>query len=290
MLLPRIFDWLIASKTKQIETMLIRLLLVAVFFVTNIHAQNGDKKDSPGEVQIAPIPPEKIPPAPVLSGEQALKSFKLAPGFRIELVASEPLVQEPVAITFAPDGKIWVVEMSGYMRDADGTGENQPFGKVVSLEDTDGDGKMDKRTVFLDGLVMPRALALIRDGLLVAEPPHLWFCRDTDGDGKSDQKTEVAKDYGDTKSPEHTANGLMWALDNWIYSADTTMRFRSGEEDWIREPTSFRGQFGISQDDFGRIVYNSNSDQFRIDLVPSKYLQRNSNCRTPAICPPLLDA
>ncbi|MEO5801902.1 MAG: PVC-type heme-binding CxxCH protein [Verrucomicrobiota bacterium] len=257
--------------------------VVAILFSTTcLYGQNGDKKDTPGEVQIAPIPPEKIPPAPVLTPEQALKSFKLAPGFHIELVASEPLVHDPVAMTFAPDGKMWVVEMSGYMPNAEGKGEDAPVGKIAVLEDTDGDGKTDKRTVFLDGLVMPRALALVRDGLLVAEPPHLWFCRDTDGDGKSDQKTEVAKDYGDQKSPEHTANGLMWALDNWMYSADTTMRFRSGEEDWIREPTSFRGQFGISQDDFGRIVYNSNSDQFRIDLVPSKYLQRNPNCRTPA--------
>ncbi len=259
-------------------------ICVASVFVTtsDLQAQNGDSKDSPGEVQIAPVPPEKIPPAPVLSGEDALKSFKLAPGFRIELVAAEPLVHDPVAITFGPDGKIWVVEMSGYMPNADGIGEDQPVGKIATLEDTDGDGKMDKRTVFLDGLVMPRALALVRDGLLVAEPPHLWFCRDTDGDGKSDSKTEVAKDYGDQKSPEHTANGLMWALDNWIYSADTTVRFRSGEEDWQREPTTFRGQFGISQDDFGRIVYNANSDQFRIDLVPSKYLQRNPNYRSAA--------
>ncbi len=258
------------------------LCVVAAFtFSGNLYAQNGDKKDGSGEKQIAPIPPEKIPPSPVLSGEQALKSFKLETGFRIELVASEPLVHDPVAITFAPDGKIWVVEMSGYMMDADGKGEDKPLGKIAVLEDTNGDGEMDKRTVFLDGLVMPRALTLVRDGLLVAEPPHLWFCRDTDGDGKSDSKTEVAKDYGDQKSPEHTANGLMWALDNWIYSADTTMRFRSGEEDWQREPTSFRGQFGISQDDYGRIVYNSNSDQFRIDLVPSKYLQRNSNYRSP---------
>lgn len=257
-------------------------LVAAILSSTNLFAQNGDKKDAPGVVQVAPIPQGKIPPSPVLSAEEALKSFKLAPGFRIEVVASEPLVHDPVAMTFAPDGKIWVVEMSGYMPNADGIGEDKPVGKIAVLEDINGDGRMDKRSVFLDGLVMPRALSLVRDGLLVAEPPHLWFCRDTDHDGKADQKVEVAKDYGDQKSPEHTANGLMWALDNWIYSADTTMRFRSGEEDWIREPTSFRGQFGISQDDFGRLVYNSNSDQFRIDLVPSKYLQRNPNYRTPA--------
>src|SRR5690606_31173561 len=139
---------------------------------------------------------------------------------------------------------------SGYMPNLDGTGEDQPVGKVAVLEDTDGDGKMDKRTVFLEGLVMPRALSLVGDGLLVAEPPHLWYCRDTDGDGKSDQKVEIAKDYGDQKNPEHTANGLMWALDNWIYSADTTMRFRYLDGEWMREPTSFRGQWGISQDDF----------------------------------------
>jgi glucose/arabinose dehydrogenase/mono/diheme cytochrome c family protein len=254
----------------------------AIFFAPNLFAQNGDKKDSGGEKQIPRVPPEKIPPSPVLTAEQALKSFKLAPGFRIEIVASEPLVHDPVAMTFAPDGKIWVVEMSGYMPNADGIGEDKKVGKIAVLEDTDADGKMDKRTVFLDGLVMPRALSLVRDGLLVAEPPHLWFCRDTNGDGKSDEKIEIAKDYGDTKSPEHTANGLIWALDNWIYSADTTMRFRNDDGEWRREPTAFRGQWGISQDDYGRLVYNSNSDQYRMDLVPSYYLRRNPNVRTPS--------
>ncbi len=256
---------------------------LASFFSTELLAQNGDAKDGANpEKQIAPVPPEKIPPAPVLTPEQALKSFKIVPGFRIELVASEPLVHDPVAITFGPDGRIWVLEMSGFMPDADGKGEDQPVGKIAVLEDTNGDGKMDKRTVFLDGLVMPRALSLVRGGLLVAEPPRLWFCQDTDGDGKSDSKVEVAKDYGDQKNPEHTANGLMTALDNWIYSADHTTRFRNVDGEWQREPTAFRGQWGISQDNYGRLVYNSNSDQFRMDLVPSAYLRRNPNLRSPS--------
>ena len=77
-------------------------MIAALFVTANLHAQEGDKKDAPGEVQIAPIPPEKIPPSPVLYGEDALKSFKIVPGFRVELVAAEPLVHEPVAMTFGP--------------------------------------------------------------------------------------------------------------------------------------------------------------------------------------------
>lgn len=263
--------------------MLIRNIFVCCLLALSLHAQQGDGKDAPGEKQIARVPAEKIPPSPVLKPEDALKSFKLAPGFRIELVAAEPLIHDPVAITFDPDGRIWVVEMRGYMQTFDGKGEGEPVGSIAVLEDTNGDGKMDKRTVFLDGLVMPRAISLVRDGVLVATPPFLWFCRDTDGDLKCDNKIQVAKDYGDTKNPEHTANGLMWALDNWIYSADWTVRLKSvaGEEEWKREITAFRGQWGISQDDFGRLVYNSNSDQFRIDLVPSRYLQRNFHYKNP---------
>jgi mono/diheme cytochrome c family protein/glucose/arabinose dehydrogenase len=261
---------------KFLEKMSFRILLVCwLTAVPALHAQHGDR---PGEVQKQPS--FVIPPSPVLKPEESLKSFRLAPGFRIELVASEPLIHDPVAITFDPDGRIWVVEMRGYMPNVDGTGEGEPKGRIVILEDTDGDGKMDKSTVFLDDLFLPRAIALVRGGALVADPPKLWFCRDTNGDGKADEKIEVAKDYGDRNSPEHTANGLLWALDNWIYSANSTTRFRSLEEDWKRTPTSFRGQWGISQDDFGRLFFNANEDQLRCDLVPSAYLVRNPSYRT----------
>src|SRR5207247_7848501 len=132
-----------------------------------------------GEPHTPRVSKELITPAPPLPPAEALKSFKLQPGLRLELVASEPLVHDPVQIAFDPDGRLWALEMRGYMPNIEGQGELEKVGDVVVLEDTDGDGRMDKRSVFLDGLVMPLALALARDGALVAEPPNLWFCRDT---------------------------------------------------------------------------------------------------------------
>lgn len=256
-----------------------RLLLFALLSATLAFAQNGDK---PGEDQPPPPPTLKIPPAPPLSPAEALRSFKLQPGFRIQLVASEPMVQSPVAIAFDPDGRIWVLEMRGFMPNVDGIGEDKPLGRISVLEDTDGDGAMDKSHVFLDGLVMPRAMALVKGGLLVAEPPNLFFCKDTDGDGKCDEKTVVATDYGSQANPEHTSNSLTLALDNWIYSANHTSRLREFDGEWRKETTVFRGQWGLTQDNFGRLFYNSNSDQLRYDLVPSAYLARNWNLRSPS--------
>ena len=248
---------------------------VALACVSTLTAQRGDRA---GEVQAPPPAHIVIPPAPVLTAEEALKTFTVAKGFRIEAVATDPLVGDPISIQIAPDGKMWVLEMRGYMNDVEAKGEDQPLGVIAVLEDTDGDGRMDKRTVFAKGLVMPRAMSLIGDGVLIAEPPSLWFMRDTNGDGVMDQKTEVAKDYGNQTNPEHNANGLAWMLDNWIYSANHTARFRyEGAGKFAREGTITRGQWGITQDDTGRIYYNSNSDPLRIDAVPSAYLRRNPN-------------
>lgn len=232
-------------------------------------AQSGDKK---GEQQLPRVPKEIIPPAPWLSAEQALKTFKIKDGLQIECIAHEPLVESPVALEFGPDGRIWICEMRGFMPNVDGKGEAEIPGRIVVLEDTDSDGRMDKKTIFLDNLVLPRALALARDGVLVAEPPNLWFCRDTNGDGKADEKVAVATDYGDQKNPEHTANGLVRNLDNWIYSLYHTFRYRDEGSKWTRSGTAQHTQWGLSHDDFGRLFFTSNSDQLRGDLVPSHYL------------------
>jgi mono/diheme cytochrome c family protein/glucose/arabinose dehydrogenase len=250
-----------------------RLPVLLPLLLLPLTAQNGDRR---GEVQAALPAHIVVPPAPVLRPEQEAASFKIAPGFRIELVAADPLVGDPIAMQFGPDGRLWVLEMRGLMLDVEARGEREPVCTIAVLEDTDGDGRFDRRTVFADKLVMPRALALVGDGLLVAEPPNLWFLRDTNGDGVADEKRSVASDYGDIKNPEHTANGLMWAMDNWIYSANFTARFRwQGDGKFTRDGTVTRGQWGITQDDTGRIFYNSNSDPLRHDALPTAYLKRN---------------
>ena len=137
------------------------------------------------------------------------------------------MVQDPVVIDWDADGRLWVVEMVGYMNDIQATGEHNPVGRVVVLEDTNGDGVMDKRTVFADDLVLPRALKVLDHGVLVGEPPNLWLMKDTNGDLKADTKELVTNAYGRLDANvEHNANTLLWAHDNWIYTSEVDLRLR----------------------------------------------------------------
>ncbi|HWE04929.1 MAG TPA: c-type cytochrome [Tepidisphaeraceae bacterium] len=216
------------------------------------------------------------PPAPNLSPAEELKSFALAPGYSIELVASEPQVQDPVSIAFDADGRMWVCEMRGYMPDVYAHDEDAAIGRISVLEETRGDGRYDKSTIFLDHLYLPRAVSAVGDGVLVASPPHLWFCRDSKGDLQCDEKSEIDEKYGLGRDPEYGDNGLLWARDNWIYSANSKVRFRYlGDGKFESGPTANRGQWGITQDDVGRLYFNYNSDQLRGDMIPTQYLSRN---------------
>jgi mono/diheme cytochrome c family protein/glucose/arabinose dehydrogenase len=232
----------------------------------------GDGRDT----EQAPPPAEWSIPAPVRTPEEALKTFRLQPGFRIELVAAEPLVEAPVALDFDADGRLWVVEMRSFMPDADGTGELAPINRIVVLDDTDDDGRMDRRTVYMDGLHLPRLVKVLRSGVVVAEPPNLWFTRDTDGDGVADEKTALASDFSvQEANPEVGGNGMLWGLDNWLIASTYNRRFRFQDGAWISSPVVSRGQWGQSMDDYGRLFTNSNSDYMRADLVPPHYPARN---------------
>ncbi len=220
----------------------------------------------------------KLPPPPVLSPEAALKTFKVQKGFKIELVAFEPMIESPVAMSWDDQGRLYVVEMRGYMNDVNAKGEDQPIGRIKRLEDTNGDGIMDKATVFVDKLLMPRSVTTLGDGALVAEPPNLTFYHDTDGDGVADKNEVVAGSFGSAGGqPEHMANSMTWCMDNWIWGAGYGQRLRYSKGKFISDATRSGGQWGLTQDDWGRRYFNYNSDFLRTDLLPPSIYARNPN-------------
>ncbi len=214
-------------------------------------------------------------PSPPKSPTEELASFQLPSDLEIKLVAAEPMVQDPVALSFDAKGRLWVVEMRGFMPDIDGTGENNPTGRISILSDTDGDGVMDHSVIYLDSLILPRSMAIVDGGALVVDDYKLWLTRDTDGDDIADTKTLIDSTYGGTRLPEHSGNGLLRGLDNWYYNARSAVRYKLEGETIQRDSTEFRGQWGISQDDEGRLYYNYNWSQLHADLVPPNYLGRN---------------
>ena len=246
-------------------------MILALLFVALV-SQAGDVKNE----EQPPLPEAWRVPAPrPLSPEESLASFRVADGLRVELVAAEPLVVAPVCATFDERGDLWVCEMRTYMRDADGADEAAPENSVVVLRDRDGDGRMDERRVFLDSLVLPRAVAPTRGGALVLSPPNLLFARDTDGDGRADDVKVVDSGLQGIASPEHAINGLWYASDGWFWCANAPWRYRWSGEQLVRGRTAGGGQWGITEDRFGRIYFNDNSTPLRTDAYPSYFAVRN---------------
>lgn len=188
------------------------------------------------------------------TNDDHLKEFEIEADYIIEKVAGEPMIDSPVSLVMDDQGTGWVVEMRGYMSDIDGLNENVANGRIKKLIDEDGDGVFDKNQIFLDSLVMPRSVLPVYDGVLVAIPPHLWFYST---DGKS--RTLVDSTYATGGNAEHQANGLLRGIDNWIYSAKSDKKYKRENGQWKSESTKFRGQWGIDQDQFGRLYYNHNS-------------------------------
>lgn len=215
--------------------------------------------------------------SPVLTPAEALAAFDIEPGFAIDLYAAEPMIEDPVAIAFDEDGRLWAVEMQSYMPNIEGEGELAPTSRVMVLEDTDADGKADTATPFLEGLVLPRAILPCYGGLLFIEPPNLIFARDTDGDGRADEKTIILTGFDGIDSPEHAGNALRYGLDNWIHLSQFDIAFRFDGEKAMTRPVPRYGQWGMTLDDAGNLYYTPNSDTLRGDYIPSHYAGRNPN-------------
>jgi len=229
------------------------------------------------------MPPPKSP-------AEALASFRVRPGFRVELVAAEPVVIDPIAFDWGADGRLWVVEMRDYPLGLDGKGK--PGGVVKVLEDAAGDGRYEKSTTFLEGIAFPSSVMPWKKGVLIAAAPDIFYAEDTDGDGKADIRKVLFTGFTEGNQ-QHRINGFEWGLDGWIYAANgdsggkvksiatgktvsisgRDIRFKpdTGE----LETVSAQTQFGRRRDDWGNWFGNNNPTWLWHVTIPEHYLRRN---------------
>ncbi len=201
----------------------------------------------------------KQPPVlPVPAAEQQ-KHFLLQPGYRIAPVLSDPDIKEPGAIAFDGNGRMFVLELRGYMQDADATGELDPVGRISRHEDADNDGVYERHTVFVDKLVFPRfVLPFGPNSVLTMESnaDEVWQFTDTNNDGVSDKKELFTSNFGRSGNVEHQQAFLYWGMDNWLYSTVNAFRVRWTPNGIVREPTAPNGaQWGATQDNDGKMWF-----------------------------------
>ncbi len=239
-------------------------------------------------------PPPGKPPAGPLSPTEELATFRVPKGFRVELVAAEPQVVDPVAMAFDEEGRIFVAEMRGYPNGGVAEGD-VTSGRIRLLEDRDGDGIYETATVYADHLRFPTAVMPWKGGLLVANAPDILALEDTDGDGKADRTHRLYTGFG-LKNIQQLINSLQWGLDNWVYGVAGNnggsitapeapgmppvalngrgVRFHP-ETPGSLEPTTGGGQYGLAPDDWQNWFTATNSQHLRHMVLPDHYLRRN---------------
>ena len=227
----------------------------------------------------------------------ALESIEVGAGLRVEQVVAEPLVADPIAFDWGPDGRLWVVEMADYPLGVDG--KNQPGGRVRFLTDSDGDGDYDRSTVFLKDIAFPTSVKVWRDGVLVVTAPEIFYAEDRDGDGVADHRETLFRGFREGNQ-QHRVNGLVWSLDNRLVLANgdsggTVESVKTGEKvelgayDLAVDPDSGemqlltgRTQYGRVRDDAGNWFGCSNSRPLFHFVLPGDQLKRNPHVVYPA--------
>jgi putative membrane-bound dehydrogenase-like protein len=238
--------------------------------------------------------------AEALEPADALKSFELHAGFRVELVADEPLVQDPVALAFDENGVMFVVEYPEFNHYRIPR-ELQRTGRVRRLQDTDGDGRFDQATVFVE-VPFATAVTCYDGGVFVGAPPDILYCRDVDADGVADEKRVVLTGFGRDFAGGGLLNSFRWGIDNRIHIATGFAGGRVRRPDQndaeavdirgrgvILDPrslefelTSGGGQHGLAMDDRGRKFLCSNVYPLQQLLYDDRYAARNPFFAPPA--------
>lgn len=228
------------------------------------------------------------------SPKDELATFRVPRGFKVELVACEPEVVDPVAIAFDEEGRLFVAEMRGYPNAGVATGDIHT-GKIKMLEDKDGDGVYETATTYADGLRFPTTVMPWRGGLIVGVAPEIIYFEDKAGDGKNKTKRTLYSGF-DLANIQQLVSALQWGMDNWVHgcaggkggdirSAEkpdapaVTLRGRGirfhPDRPASLEPTSGGGQFGLAADDWQHWFTATNSQHLRQIVLPDEYLRRN---------------
>jgi len=239
---------------------------------------------------------KELPRYPAVAPKDALATWKVKSGFKVEFVTHEPQVRDPIAITFDENGRMFVCEMIDYSEERDRTPH---LGRISLLEDKDGDGFYETSTVFADDLPLPTGLVWANGSLFVAASPNIWRFQDTDGDGRADVREIAFTGFGTglkALNVQAMLNSLMWGQDNRIHVQGGTGNRgkisspqRPGQpaeeiasRDFWFDPRTYEfgfeaggAQYGMSFDNYGRKFACSNSDHLQFFVYDDRYAARN---------------